>query len=322
MTAYRTSLLSGGRVLFRTSGQRVRGGAWVHAACSPPRVALETFLGRLAAASPRLLPGKTVDWDPPLERSRLRSILDAAGDMLGEDLIVDVVVLPTDPRRQRFGLLLSGQESRTQLAFAKFSTNPLNPFSKVSLALLEKARVSWWFPRVIAAGTEMEWSYEITSALPARPHRPARLTEAALHQIALDIRHALLPLSRDVGESLCHGDFGPWNVRALRNGPTAVIDWEDLRPAPAPTDELWWLTTTSLLGNESRSLAAVRIGEYLSLHYSPRESIEAIDALTAHIVRPQPPEVGEAGPDADVLSDQERYIAMLAATRRRVDRLP
>jgi hypothetical protein len=38
------------------------------------------------------------------------------------------------------------------------------------------------------------------------------------------------------GESLCHGDFGPWNVVWRQGQPVGLIDWDFAGPAPALDD--------------------------------------------------------------------------------------
>lgn len=56
-----------------------------------------------------------------------------------------------------------------------------------------------------------------------------------------------------------HGDFAPWNVRRLASGSIAVIDWEDVRPSPAATDELWHVVTSTLAVGGSSDGAVARV---------------------------------------------------------------
>ncbi len=47
---------------------------------------------------------------------------------------------------------------------------------------------------------------------------------------------ALEPRPQRVGEVICHGDFGPWNVVWRDQQPVGLIDFEFARPAPPVTD--------------------------------------------------------------------------------------
>ena len=44
-----------------------------------------------------------------------------------------------------------------------------------------------------------------------------------------------------------HGDFAPWNLRRLRDGSLALIDWEDAGFGPPGADEVFYRATSAAL---------------------------------------------------------------------------
>ena len=44
-----------------------------------------------------------------------------------------------------------------------------------------------------------------------------------------------------------HGDFAPWNLRQLRGGSLALIDWEDAGFGPPGADEVFYQATSAAL---------------------------------------------------------------------------
>ena len=287
---YRATLASRGCVLLPRGGP-VSGGVWLHGAIKRTALAAQGLSGWLAARDPRLVPGTDVDWRPPVSTPAFENWITTVEDRLGTEVRSWVVNLPADRRRRRFNLLLLDR-SRKPIAFGKFTANPPN---QLALQVLEEFAKNppgdFWAPGLLAHGLVEEFSYVVTSAMPNLSHTPARLTWQVRHQLVREfqesLRHLIAPPS-----VIVHGDFGPWNVRRLRDGRIAVVDWEETTEGVVGADELWHSVCVHASAEPvDRARALVRA----EVPFLSEPQLEAAAGFwLTRLSRPQPQEIDPA----------------------------
>lgn len=257
---FRASLLASG-VLMPVDRGRIPAGTWLYAACRPLGVAAHIVNGLAVALHPRLMPGRAATWVPPSEAvwAAIVDALVAAG--LAHH--AHVVLTPTDPRRQRFNLLVLDAEGH-HLAFVKAVRRPLDRHVVDVLDRVAGADTSFWCPTPIAAEEVGDWSFMATTTMPPGPHGPARL-DASTRRALIEEVQAAMPPPGDPSLAPVHGDFGPWNVRRLLGrGRIAIVDWEEATLGPGAADAVWHAVTDGLIrGADAETLgrrAAREIG--------------------------------------------------------------
>jgi len=256
-TTYRTPLTSRGTLLLPTTTKRIRGGVWLYGAIRTRAILAHVLSGWIASRSIRLTPGSNTRWHPPVPKTDMANWLLELEESVGERVIGAVIQLPGDSRRRRFSLLLTNATD-APIAFAKFTMNPPNKMAIDAFRKFgEDPPEAYWAPRLLGAGMLGGYSYTVTTAMPNRPHVPARLSSPNRRDIINDIQDRLADLAQD-GAVVMHGDFGAWNVRSFRHGSIAIVDWEATCQGVPVADELWhaisWVSTRSSSVDTARFL--------------------------------------------------------------------
>ncbi len=222
-----------------------------------------------------------------------------------------VVGLPGDRRRRRFHLLLPTPSGR-QVGFAKFTVNPTSEFVVgVRKQLDVGSPQTFWTPRLLAHGTVGGWHFTVDSPMPIGFHKPARVDSLQRHMILEEIRELLRP---GLGAEVVHGDFGPWNVRAVSGHPVIVLDWEEATVGPAGVDELWYALNAELIRNRGATGRRVMT----QLDQRTRGSVAgAAEFLVSQLEREEPAEIEETLPlslaGKDRVANQKRILWELLA---------
>ena len=106
-------------------------------------------------------------------------------------------------------------------------------------------------PECLLLGEHAGWHYLALTALPVRPHRPPR--HARLEPVVREIDAALHTLPRGAETPAhwrpMHGDFTPWNLRRLDDGPLVLFDWEDAGWGPPGADVVLFRSSEAALGH-------------------------------------------------------------------------
>jgi phosphotransferase family enzyme len=97
-------------------------------------------------------------------------------------------------------------------------------------------------PEPLCARSFDDWHYLATAPLPSGLHRPP--SDPPLPEILEEVAAALADLPRPAGTPdhwrPMHGDFAPWNLRRLRGGSLALVDWERAGWGPPGADEVFY----------------------------------------------------------------------------------
>lgn len=236
--SFRASSASRGRVLLPTQMGRIPGGLWLHGSVGPTGRVVHQLSGWLAASRISFVPGRRVEWHPPIGEESFIEWLREVEHALKRSIGYWVVHLPADVRRRRFNLLLFDRD-RISIGFAKLTENPSNPLSINALSEFRIIRPKgYWAPELIHHGRLGGYSFVVTTSMPNVSHGPATFDPEQRRGIVSGIQSRMNHLvAPDV--VFVHGDFGPWNVRALSDGRVAVVDWEEATAGPPAADELW-----------------------------------------------------------------------------------
>jgi hypothetical protein len=205
--------------------------------------------GLVTLGGPRLLPGRTTTWRPPLRADEWQALLgelQAAAGVFSNHTVYE----RRDNRQGLLMLLLDGDKS---VGFVKARAGDATGLvrEEESLRLVEQADVrSFLTPRVLGSGIVAGWRYLVTSAMPPRMHRmPAG---APIPAVLEDIAAALTDLSRpeDAPDRWqpFHGDFTPWNLRRIGDTTPWLIDWEDAGWAPPQADTVLYFASAYAVG--------------------------------------------------------------------------
>lgn len=198
-------------------------------------------------AGARVLPGETHAWDPPFEPTTWSKLTQLWREQLGpfDDMAIH---LRRPARRQGVSLLLTA--AGTPVTFVKLrSERPERLAVECSvLNCLHDRTQQAAVPAVCATGEVDCWHYLALSPLPAKIHKLAADPPAVA--IVDEYSHTLEAAwarqrPRDAGSDWLpmHGDFTPWNLRALSSGRLVLFDWEDAEWAPPRADLLWYDAT-------------------------------------------------------------------------------
>ena len=304
---YRSTLTSRNTVLLPEKVGRLRGGLWLHSACRGPRLASEDVSSLLSRIDIRLVPGKRILWEPICGQDIWNEIVDRASESLGARPHTQAVLRPFDIRRERFGVLFLSEEGH-HLGFAKVGRNPLDPLHQGALrSWAEQAPSTFWAPSLLYSARIGDWSLVLTDAMPNERHTPARISGEARRAVVSEYQSRLQPLA---DTPIAHGDFGPWNVRRLRSGRLAIIDWEECTTAPLATDELWHAMTTAAIQQIPPSKASTVVLESLK-HHPLSEIRDAARRIRARDDMGEPEEVAEDAVRPGHVKEFERRLDRL-----------
>ncbi len=211
------------------------------------------------------LPGRKTGPDRPIDPDDWRELSGEWKEHLG-DFDTAVVHGRQQASRSGFGtLLMSGD---TTLGFVKVQRTDQSRLGteEQALRMVEQAAPrSFFAPRVLASGRVAGWSYMAVEALPAIPHRPPK--DPPLPLIIDEIQAALGELAKDEGLPdhwrPVHGDFTPWNLRAIPHRGLALIDWEEAGWGPPGADEVFYRATESAF----RTTGPLSNGHQEAIHY-------------------------------------------------------
>src|SRR5438876_5364179 len=198
---------------------------------------------------PRALPGRSFRWTPlgDMEWGEL-------SDQWRRDLgAFDDVAGYTRLQASRTGLALLLLRKGSPIAFVKLRQGDSVNLSNEKLAL----EAVWSYrpkafqvPEPLRSGSAVGWHYLATAPLPPGLHRPPR--RAPLPAILEEVAAALagLPRRRETPNHWrpMHGDFAPWNLRQLRGGSLALVDWEAAGCAPPGADAVFYAASWAALG--------------------------------------------------------------------------
>ena len=292
MAGYRATAASRGQVLIPRDLHRVRGGLWTYASCRRYVLAANQITGWLAGRSVKLVPGVHRDWDPPFSPDDWSDWQRRIGASLGAVVEDAVVHLPADKRRRRFSLLLLDR-TEAPIGHVKFAMAEIKPATLKALAIFAQHPTSlMWVPSLVESGSIGEWRFLLTTTMPQQAHRHAVLTPVRRRSIIAEIQERLaevvgLPAN---GTAAVHGDFGPWNVRELRDGTIAVVDWEDVGVGPIAADELWHAVNIRIVSGDDPDRAAGKTSIELGMH-KPEDVEAAARFWLARLAAPQPEDV-------------------------------
>ena len=244
-------------LLVPTSSRRAAlAGLSLYTACRPgPLLVLRLVRVTVGLAGPRILPGPSVSWVPPLLPDVWADLLVRWRLEIGH--FDDVAIYrPRQLSRTGFATLLL--EQGKPMAFVKVRVGQGANLENERRALehIVRRRADRFH-----VGDPRSWgeigpaSYLALAPLPPFLHQPPPGTE--IEAILEDVQAGLAELPRLPGTPAhwvpMHGDFTPWNLRRFRKC-LYLIDWEDAGWGPPGADEVLYRATSLALRREARGL--------------------------------------------------------------------
>ena len=190
---------------------------------------------------PRALPGRTVQWAPPMGMEAWNELLSNWRGVVGGLDGFAVFLRGGEEAVLRVLLLREGDP----VAHVKVKPCPGESLAHEErvLALLSHSRPrSFRFPTVLGRGEAAGWSFLVTRSLPRRLYRMA--TDPGLAMIADEIHVGLSRLNWSAGIPRhwrpMHGELAPWTLRESPEGELVLSDWERAQQAPPGADEVFY----------------------------------------------------------------------------------
>jgi glycosyltransferase involved in cell wall biosynthesis len=211
----------------------------------------------VAIVGPRVLPGPSFPWIPMSEMEWLE-LSEALRREVG---VFDDVAGYSRLQVSRAGVALLLLHRGSPTAFVK-----LRRGDSGSLANEKRALDAVWsyrprtfqIPEPLQFGCAGGWHYLVSAPLPPGLRRPPR--NPPLPTILEEIDAALdgLPRPPEAPDHWrpMHGDFAPWNLRELRRGSLALIDWENAGWAPPGADEILYRATWAAISRRAPARCA------------------------------------------------------------------
>lgn len=199
---------------------------------------------------PTVLPGRRAVWKPPMTDDTWRGLLQEWEPSVGQ--LEGFAVYHRRPAgRKGFNLLaLRNGEPRAFLKLRAEADIGLSNEYEALRRVRDFCPRSFTAPQCLALGEYDGWHYLAQTPLPPRFHRPPR--DPPLHEVLQEIEAALQTLPRETQVPPhwrpMHGDFTPWNLRRLDDGPLMLFDWEDAGWGPPGADEVLFRATEVSLG--------------------------------------------------------------------------
>ena len=139
------------------------------------------------------------------------------------------------------------------IAFVKLRRGDPGSLTNEGLAMRSVWRFgprSFRMPEPLRSGSAAGWHYLASRTASLRAGIIRRMIPRC-GRLSKEIEAALseLPRPQDTPEHWrpMHGDFAPWNLRQLRDGSLALIDWEDAGFGPPGADEVFYRATSAAL---------------------------------------------------------------------------
>jgi len=206
--------------------------------------------GLVSALGPRVLPGRTSRWTPPMEPAQWSGLVRRWSESVAEFQTV-AVYERTQAERQGFDVLLFGVGG--PLAFIKLHPEGSGRLEREAQALAGLAAhppARFSSPELLADGAESGWRYLAMSPLPLGLHRPPGAID--IDSISSEIGAVLQRLPRDPSLPAhwqpMHGDLTPWNLRSCADRSLVLVDWEDADWGPPGADAVLYRAAEAALG--------------------------------------------------------------------------
>lgn len=190
----------------------------------------------------KALPGRTQEWEPPMEHDAWIAFLDRLEAEIGP---FDLLSIQLRRPASREGMALLAVRGKAPVAFVKLRTIDDGKLEqeRVALEALSRRSLSFASPEPLAWGHMNGSKYLSMSALPLGIHTMAK--DPPVHRIGADIASALadaVARPPDAGADWVpiHGDFTAWNLRSVAGGGLVLFDWEDATWGPPGADLLWY----------------------------------------------------------------------------------
>jgi hypothetical protein len=205
-------------------------------------VSLVSILG------PRALPGKTVGWQPPMDRSIWDGMLADWEQRLGAFDAVAVYLRRQSSRAGFSVLLIDGSATTGFVKIQPGSVEGLTEEFRAQDQVYTSKPRSFRVPAPLVVEESGGWAYLAMEPLPARIHTPA--FDPPLDSVLKDIERGLDldPRPATVPEhwSPMHGDLTPWNLRKSA-GELFLMDWENVGWGPPGADQALFTVATAAL---------------------------------------------------------------------------
>lgn len=223
-------------------------GLSIYPACRPRALwAMRALRVAVRVFGPRILPGATSGWMPPMEPALWERLTDCWRSEMGE---FDAMVVYHRAFRAGFAVLLLHRGQPT--AFLKVRKAAVEDLEEVhALKAVSRFRPrAFSAPGLQAVGTQDGWAYFAMTPFPTQFYDVPR--NPPLRQILAEIQTSLSnlpqPPSTPSQWTPMHGDLTPWNLRQGRDGTLYLFDWERAGWGPPGADEVLYRAVQEALG--------------------------------------------------------------------------
>jgi hypothetical protein len=224
---------------------------------APSRRRSEIFrdLSLLAVAvlGPRCLPGPASTWVCPVEHDVWDELQGRITRLAGPwDAIA---VYGRSGGRSGFTLaVIAGGRQRALMRVEASEAGGVEIEARALQQLASAGPRSFVYPELLEFGAVGRWSYGITAPIAMGAHRMAARPDLA--SICAELSGAVTPPERGAHVPdhwvPAHGDLTPWNLRARRTGPPALLDWESVTWAPPGADSGLYVISSAAIGRHRR----------------------------------------------------------------------
>lgn len=217
----------------------------------------------VSLGGPRLLPGRSRPWRPPLATDEWHALLEDLADIVGRFDSHSIYLRPDD--RQGLLLLLLDEDRPIGLVKARPGDPATIDREEQALLRVERASIgSFQVPRVLGSGIAADWRFLVMSPMPPRMHRvpPADRLAAVVGDIEAALSSQARPDAVAADWAPCHGDFAPWNLRRLDESVPWLLDWENVGWAPPGADWVFYRASSIAIGRPVGGLTASEGTEY------------------------------------------------------------
>lgn len=190
---------------------------------------------------PRALPGRTIQWAPPMGAEAWNELLSTWRGIVGQLDGFAVFLRGGEEAVLRVLLLREGEP----VGHVKVRPHPAKSLAHEErvLDLFATSRPrSFRAPGVMGSGDIPGWGFLVTRPLSRRLYRMA--VEPGLASIADEIHVGLSRLGRSMSTPNhwrpMHGELAPWTLRRSAEGGLVITDWEHARQAPPGADEAFY----------------------------------------------------------------------------------